>query len=61
MLIVVLMVVLVLFGITRIIHTLRQLKIRLSVLEKLVKSFIHGKEGQTKEAEKAQRGRGNSN
>lgn len=60
MLIVVLMAVLVLFGVTKIIHTLRQLKIRLSVLEKLVKSFIHGKEGQTKEAEKAERRRGNT-
>lgn len=59
MLIIVLMVVLVLLGITKVIHSLRQLKIRLSILEKLVKSMIYGKEGQTKEAEKAERRRGN--
>lgn len=60
MLIIVLMVVLVLLGITKVIHSLRQLKIRLSILEKLVKSMIYGKEGQTKETEKAERRRGNT-
>lgn len=58
MLLVVLMFTLVFVGITKVIHSMAQLKNRISILEKLVNISIHGKKEQTKEAEKTQRRRG---
>lgn len=58
MLLVVLMFTLVFVGITKVVHSMAQLKARISILEKLVNIFIDGKKDQTKEAEKTQRRRG---
>lgn len=58
MLLVVLMFTLVFVGITKVVHSMAQLKARISILEKLVNIFINGKKDQTKEAEKTERRRG---
>jgi hypothetical protein len=58
MLLVVLMFTLVFVGITKVVHSMKQLKARISILEKLVNIFINGKKEQTKEAEKTKGRRG---
>lgn len=58
MLLVVLMFTLVFVGITKVVHSMAQLRTRISILEKLVNIFINGKKEQTKEAEKTKGRRG---
>lgn len=58
MLLVVLMFTLVFVGITKVVHSMTQLKNRISILEKLVNISINGKKEQTKEAEKTKGRRG---
>jgi len=55
MLLVVLMFTLVFVGITKVVHSMAQLRSRISLLEKLVNSFINGKE---KTKEESQKGKG---
>jgi hypothetical protein len=56
MLLVVLMFTLIFAGITKAVHSMAQLKSRISLLEKLVNAFINGKE-KTKEEGKKGKGR----
>jgi hypothetical protein len=55
MLLVVLMFTLVFVGITKVVHSMSQLRSRISMLEKLVNAFINGKE---KNKEEGQKGKG---
>jgi hypothetical protein len=56
MLLVVLMFTLVFVGITKVVHSMSQLRSRIAMLEKLVNAFINGKEKHKEEGQKGKRG-----